>query len=195
MITGILEVLLVNAKGITHTNLVGTPSYYVVMECGTQTQRSKVSSVTEIIYDAGKHEKPCWNEKFIFDFSPFDCKNSTHLKCRIMDTELFTNSGFVGEVKVYIGGIISEGTEQGYIEIRPTAYNVVLEDDTYKGQIKIGFKFIANKEKYMMGKRDQFIAQKKEPRHSIFGCIWKISWCKILFFYHKMSSKDKLKRN
>lgn len=49
--------------------------------------------------DAGKHEKPCWNQKFVFDFSQFDCKNSTHLKCRIMDTELFTNGGFVGEAK------------------------------------------------------------------------------------------------
>jgi len=37
-----------------------------------------------------------------------------------------------------------EGSEQGYIEIKPSAYNVVLQDHTYKGQIKIGFKFIAN---------------------------------------------------
>jgi len=76
MNTGILEVLVVDAKGIIHTNLVGifplfslqqpnfnesknycffivhffeqniagTPSYYVVIECGTQTQRTKVSS-------------------------------------------------------------------------------------------------------------------------------------------------------
>nr|KYP77078.1 Elicitor-responsive protein 3 [Cajanus cajan] len=136
MKTGILEVLIVNAKGIRHTNLVGTPSYYVVIECGTQTQRSKVSS--------GKHEKPCWNEKFIFELSLFDCKNLAHVNCRIMDRELFTNGGFVGEAKIYISGIISEGNEQGYIEIKPSAYNVVLEDGTYKGQIKIGFKFIAN---------------------------------------------------
>ncbi|XP_061373563.1 elicitor-responsive protein 3 [Gastrolobium bilobum] len=188
MTTGILEVLLVNAEGITHTNLVGTPSYYVVIECGTQSQRSKVSS--------GKHEKPWWNEKFLFDFSSFDCKNSTHLTCRIMDTELFTNGGFVGEAKVYIGGIITEAGDQGYIEIKPAAYNVVLEDDTYKGQIKIGFKFIANKEKYVhvMGKR-KFIAEEKEPSHSICGSIWRVSWWKILFFYNKKSPKCKQKRN
>lgn len=46
--------------------------------------------------------------------------------------------------RIDIGGIITEGTNQGYIETLPAAYNVVLEDDTYKGQIKIGFKFIAN---------------------------------------------------
>ncbi|KAL9303965.1 hypothetical protein ACSQ67_021228 [Phaseolus vulgaris] len=96
MKTAILEVLVVNAKGITHTNLVGTPSYYVVIECGPQTQRSKVSSE---LCDAGKHKKPHWNQKFIFDLSEFDYKNSTHLKCRIMDTKLFSNGGFVGEAK------------------------------------------------------------------------------------------------
>ncbi|XP_058747030.1 elicitor-responsive protein 3 [Vicia villosa] len=145
MKTGILEVLLVNAKGIRHTNIVGTPSYYVIIECGSLSERSKISS--------GKNEKPCWNQKFIFDFSSLDCKvNSTYLKCKIMDTELFTNDGFVGEAKVDIDRIITEGSEQGYIEIKPAAYNVVLEDDTYKGQIKIGFKFIANKEKYVMRK-------------------------------------------
>ncbi|XP_027337384.1 elicitor-responsive protein 1 [Abrus precatorius] len=186
MKTGILEVLLVNAKGIRHTNLVGTPSYFVVIEWGSETQRSKISS--------GKHKKPWWNEKFIFDLSLFDCKNSTHLKCRIMDTELFTNGGFVGEAKIYIGGIISEGTERGYVEIKPAAYNVVLEDDTYKGQIKIGFKFIANKEKYMMEKRVQFVAEKNEPCHSICESIWRISLWKVLFFYDK-SSKCKQKRN
>ena len=37
-----------------------------------------------------------------------------------------------------------EGNDKGFLEIRPTPYNVVLEDDTYKGEIKIGLKFIAN---------------------------------------------------
>ena len=37
-----------------------------------------------------------------------------------------------------------EGYNKGFLEIRPTPYNVVLEDDTYKGEIKIGLKFIPN---------------------------------------------------
>ncbi|CAL0315080.1 unnamed protein product [Lupinus luteus] len=189
MNTGILEVLLVNAEGIKHKSLVGTPSYYVVIECGTQSHRSKVSS--------GKNKKPRWNEKFIFDFSLVD-KSSTHLKCRIMTTKKhLTNGGFVGEAKVYIGGIITEGSDKGYIEIRPAAYNVVLEDDTYEGQIKIGFKFIANKENYVIQKRD-FIAEEKQSRHSIRESMmnmWRISWWNIFFLYKKKCSKDKQVRN
>ncbi|WJX86974.1 hypothetical protein P8452_69211 [Trifolium repens] len=188
MKTGILEVLLVNAKGIRHTNIVGTPSYYVIIECGSQSQRSKISS--------DKNEKPCWNEKFEFDFSSFDCKmKATYLKCKIMNTKFFTNGGFVGEAKVYIDGIITEGTKHGFIDIKPAAYNVVLEDDTYKGQLKIGFKFIANKEKYVM-RNQESIAVEKQPKRSIWGSIWRTSWWKFLFFYNKkINSKDKQKRN
>ncbi|XP_028785455.1 elicitor-responsive protein 1 [Neltuma alba] len=137
MKAGILEVLLVYAKDIKRTNFIGKPSYYVILEWGTQSQRSKISS--------GKDEKTWWNEKFTFEFSSFDdSKKLSHLKCTIMDTEIFTNGGFVGESRIYIGRIISEGTEKGYIEIKPAPYNVVLEDGTYRGQIKIGFKLFVN---------------------------------------------------
>lgn len=44
--------------------------------------------------------------------------------------------------RIHLGGIITEGLDKGFMELRPAHYNVVLEDDTYKGQIKIGFRFI-----------------------------------------------------
>lgn len=37
-----------------------------------------------------------------------------------------------------------EGNEKGLIEMVPNPYNVVLDDETYKGEIKIGLKFIPN---------------------------------------------------
>jgi hypothetical protein len=46
--------------------------------------------------------------------------------------------------RIHLGGIITEGNDSGFLEVKPAPYNVVLEDDTYKGQIRIGFKFIAN---------------------------------------------------
>ncbi|KAK2972503.1 hypothetical protein RJ640_002314 [Escallonia rubra] len=133
---GILEVLLVSAEGIRHTNLIGKPAYYVVIECGTQVCRSKVS--------ADNHEEVCWNEKFTFEFPFSELKNLTHLKFRILDKEYLSDGGFVGETIVYLEGIIMEGSDKGFIELRPAPYNVVLEDDTYKGQIKIGLKFVSN---------------------------------------------------
>ncbi|XP_061999354.1 elicitor-responsive protein 3 [Rosa rugosa] len=170
---GTLEVLLVDAEDIRHTNVLGTPAYYVILECGTQVYRSKKSSEED--------EKVCWNEKFTFEFS--DWKNLTHLKFRIMDTEMFTDDGFVGETMIHIGGIITEGKDRGFIEVKPAPYNVVLEDDTYKGEIKIGFRFVANKDA-VVNTREYLAENNTKPRGSICRTIanlWKGLWWKFLF--------------
>ncbi|KAJ0098647.1 hypothetical protein Patl1_20750 [Pistacia atlantica] len=46
---GILEVLLVNAEGIRHSNFFGTPAYHVIVQIGTQAHRSKVSSGLDML--------------------------------------------------------------------------------------------------------------------------------------------------
>lgn len=45
--------------------------------------------------------------------------------------------------RVHLGGIITEGRDKGYIEVKPAPYNVVLEDGTFKGGLKLGFRFTA----------------------------------------------------
>ncbi|VVB06805.1 unnamed protein product [Arabis nemorensis] len=132
---GILEVLLVDAHGITHTNFIGSPVYYVLLQCGTKEYRSKMSK--------GDNENALWNQKFVFDFPMSQWKKLNHIKCRIMDKELFKDGGFVGETIIHLGGIITEGRERGYMEVKPAPYNVVLDDDTFKGQLKLGLRFIA----------------------------------------------------
>ncbi|KAH7513136.1 hypothetical protein FEM48_Zijuj12G0164500 [Ziziphus jujuba var. spinosa] len=122
----------------------------------------------------GKDEKACWNEKFTFELPFSDWKNLTHLKFRIMDTELFTDGGFVGDSIIYLGGIVREGYERGTIEIKPAPYNVVLEDDTYKGQIKVGIKFTTNlsiqKDMHIIDTMEE-IAKENKPRKSMCSSI------------------------
>lgn len=62
-----------------------------------------------------------------------------------MDEEFFTDGGFVGQTTIYLKGIITEGELKGQLYVKPTPYNVVLEDDTYKGQISIGLKYISSR--------------------------------------------------
>ncbi|KAK7837160.1 c2 domain-containing protein [Quercus suber] len=112
----ILEIILVNAEGITHTNLVGTPAYYVIIECGTHVHRSKVSS--------GEDDKAWWNEKFTFERPLSDWKRLTHLKFKIMNTEFLSDGGFVGETIIHLGGIITEGSDRAFLEVKPAPYNV-----------------------------------------------------------------------
>ncbi|XP_076935346.1 elicitor-responsive protein 1-like [Bidens hawaiensis] len=132
---GVLEVFLESAKGIRHTNLIGKPKYYVIVECGIQHHKSKSSK--------GDHHKVSWNEKLAFELSMYECEKLTHLGLRIMDKELFhSDTGFVGEAKVYLDEILVEGNEKGLVEQTPKPYKVVLDDETYRGEIRIGLKFI-----------------------------------------------------
>ncbi|WRX10185.1 C2 domain - like 8 [Theobroma cacao] len=183
-----LDTTVVNATTLLYVLSIDfitrTPAYYVILQCGTQEYRSKVSP--------GKHEKVLWNEKFKFEFPQSEWENLTHITFRIMDKEFFTDNGFVGKTIIHLGGIIAEGTDREFIELRPAPYNVVLEDDTYKGQIKIGFKFIAHKE------MQEFALLPNEPRRSFCSSIrnlWKFPWWKFLFLYVQRKSKNEHKDN
>lgn len=47
--------------------------------------------------------------------------------------------------RVHIGGIVREAKARGgVLEVKPTLYNMVLENDTYRGEIRLGMKFMAN---------------------------------------------------
>ncbi|XVE73865.1 hypothetical protein DITRI_Ditri11bG0152600 [Diplodiscus trichospermus] len=111
-----------------------------------------------------------------------------------MDKEFFKDNGFVGETIINLGGIITEGTDRGFIEVRPAAYNVVLEDDTYKGQIKIGFKFIAYKEE--QNEMEEFAVRREEPRRSFCSTIrdmLKFSWGILLHLSKQKNPKNEHK--
>ncbi|XP_062088686.1 elicitor-responsive protein 3 [Humulus lupulus] len=178
---GILEVLLVNAEGIRHKHLVGRSDYYVFIECGEHLYRSKISS--------GEDEKAWWNEKFTFEFPMSDWKKLTHLKFRIMNRQLFSDGEFVGETIIYLGGIITEGCDRGFLEVKPGPYNVVLEDDTYRGQLKIGLKFISKKN--VIEKTQEHITE-EHNRSTECGRIvhlWRTLWWWSSFFYSRDSNK------
>ncbi|EXC06811.1 hypothetical protein L484_017277 [Morus notabilis] len=165
---GTLEVLLVNAEGIRHTNLVG------------------------------EDEKTWWNEKFIYEFPLSDWKRFTHIKFRIMDKELFSDGGFVGETIIYLGGIITEGCDRGFLEVKPAPYNVVLEDDTYKGQIKIGFKFIASKDIAHVPKtttRQYTQEENKVEECSRIVNLWRMLWWWSMFSQKRIDTENKQNYN
>ncbi|CAA6673355.1 unnamed protein product [Spirodela intermedia] len=40
-----------------------------------------------------------------------------------------------------------QGSRRGCVDLQPAPYNLVLPDGTYEGQIRIGLKFIAERER------------------------------------------------
>nr|XP_043620297.1 elicitor-responsive protein 3 [Erigeron canadensis] len=183
---GILEVFLEGAKGIRRTNLIGKPKYYVIIECGIQHQKSKSAK--------GEHQnhKVTWNEKFIFELSMSECHKLTHLRLRIMDKELFANdTGFVGEAWVYLEDILMEGNEKGLIELTPKPYNVVLDDETYKGEIRIGLKFIPNT--FIRAEGRGVVTLKTDHEETIWKKLvnfCKMTWRKLSSYGRKLNAND-----
>lgn len=46
--------------------------------------------------------------------------------------------------RVHVGDIIKEGSGREFMQMKPALYNIVLEDGTYKGELKLGLKFLSN---------------------------------------------------
>ncbi|KAG9139529.1 hypothetical protein Leryth_019254, partial [Lithospermum erythrorhizon] len=93
---------------------------------------------------AGNHHEACWNEKIKLELSTSESETTPYLNFKIMNEEYFGKHGYVGQTIIYLKGFIMDANENDLIELQPSPYNVVLEDDTYKGKINIGLRFIPN---------------------------------------------------
>ncbi|KAF8087172.1 hypothetical protein N665_0596s0023 [Sinapis alba] len=177
---GRLEVLLVNAHGITHTNFIG--------------DYKKKDKLFSFVCDS---DKALWNQKFLFDFPMSQWKKLTHIKFRIMDKELFRDGGFVGETIIDLKGILTEGGDRGYMEVKPTPYNVVLDDDTFKGVLKLGFIFTHAADKLRRKAWEQNIEGKnsEEAMNSPILSLMKLPLLRFLMYCFQKTTKYQLKDN
>ncbi|KAL1549856.1 elicitor-responsive protein 3 [Salvia divinorum] len=183
----ILEVLLVSAKGIDHTYILGHPGYHVIVECGSQVFISKTSS--------GNLGKFYWNEKLVFQLPESELETLSHLKLRIVKEEHFSDDDFVGETIIFIKGIIVEGNYRGLAEILPAPFNVVLEDDTYKGEMTVGMKFIPNVAVNVEGKQCAKKGSDVGSICSVITSIWRLKWWGLFSSYKNRYLINKNKEN
>ncbi|KAG0491639.1 hypothetical protein HPP92_005037 [Vanilla planifolia] len=154
---GVLEVLLVSAEGLKHARLIGSSSQYVVIECGTHT------SVTKFTGD--EDGKTWWNEKVSFSLSSMEMKSLFKMKLSIMERSNITEDCPIGEATIHLLDFLREATGQGSVEVKPAPYKVVLKDKTYKGEIKVGLKFISGGESQV------------QCGNMVYGFHAKQSWC------------------
>ncbi|WOL04780.1 elicitor-responsive protein 1-like isoform X2 [Canna indica] len=135
---GILEVNLLDAKGLKKTDLfAGKIDPYVVIEFKGQERKSKTAR--------GQGSNPCWNETFKFLVQSAGADNNK-ITLRIMDHDTFTADDFIGESTIFVSDVIAQGMENGVGEMRPTKHSVVLGDRSYCGEIRVGVTFTAKEE-------------------------------------------------
>ncbi|XP_075510833.1 16 kDa phloem protein 2-like [Primulina tabacum] len=120
---GMLEVLLVSAKGLDDTDFLSNMNTYAVLTCRTQEKNSSVAK--------GQGSSPEWNETFLFTVS----SGVTEIGIKIMDSDNFSIDDFVGEAIIPLEPVFVEEA------MPPAAYNVV-KDERYRGEIRVGLKFV-----------------------------------------------------
>ncbi|KAL9676143.1 hypothetical protein QQ045_004356 [Rhodiola kirilowii] len=134
MALGILEVYVVDAKGLKDTEFLGKGDPYVVVQYRGQERRSSVAK--------GAGEEATWNERFTFRAEyPGSGHGHYKLSFRIMDKDTFSSDDFLGESSIYVEDLLAMGVENGAAEMHPQRYRVVLADRSYSGQIRVGLTF------------------------------------------------------
>ncbi|XP_047306857.1 16 kDa phloem protein 1 [Impatiens glandulifera] len=135
MAIGIMEVLLVNAKGLKNNEIFGGGiDPYVVMKYKTQERNSSVAR--------GSGSNPEWNEKFSFRVEYPGGDNNYKLILTVMDKDTFSADDALGQATVYLEDLLAMGVENnGVAEMHPRKYSVVSCDQSYCGEIQVGIRF------------------------------------------------------
>ncbi|KAF9674726.1 hypothetical protein SADUNF_Sadunf10G0156900 [Salix dunnii] len=148
MASGILEVLLVSAKGLTDTDFIGDMDPYVIVQYKSQERKSGVAR------DQGGH--PVWNERLKFKVDYPGQAGEYKLSLKIMDKDTFSADDFLGEAKIYVKDLLTSGVENGFAELHPCKYRVVSATQSYIGEIQVGVTFTLKetemRKRIMMGK-------------------------------------------
>lgn len=130
MAIGLLEVILVSAKGLANTDFLGDIDPYVIIQYKTQ---ERTSSVAE-----GHGGSWTWNERHTFRVEYPGSGGQYKLILKIMDKDTFTKDDFLGEATIYVEDFLAQGMENGTAELHSRKYSVVQADGTYFGEIQVG---------------------------------------------------------
>lgn len=156
MTKGIMEVTVVDAKGLKTSEFFGKADPYVVLRYGDEEHKSdsckrvrKASNNSRIFCCfclGGQSINAEWNEKFKFkvEFSSGDDQKKHKLSLKVMDHETLSRSkeDNLGEATIYLKDLFEEGAEKGKAEIGTQKYRIVWPSDkTYHGEIKVGVTF------------------------------------------------------
>ncbi|XVF83694.1 hypothetical protein PTKIN_Ptkin16aG0511100 [Pterospermum kingtungense] len=148
MAVGILEVLLVSAKGLKDRDFLGRMDPYVIIQYKGQERESSVAR--------GKGSNPSWNEKFTFRVEYPGSGDNYRINLKIMDKDTFSADDYIGQATIYVEDLLAIGAEKGKAELHPTKYSVVSADQSYCGEIQVGATFTQKVEETGGGEEEEY---------------------------------------
>ncbi|XP_062092667.1 16 kDa phloem protein 1-like [Humulus lupulus] len=138
MATGIMEVMLVNAKGLGDTDFIGDMDPYVLIQYKGQERKSTVAR--------GQGSSPSWNEKFSFRADYPGSGDNFKLIFKIMDKDTFSTDDYIGQAMIHVKDLLALGAEKGNAQLHASKYRVVDADQKYRGEIQVGVTFTRKEE-------------------------------------------------
>ncbi|WCJ19627.1 Elicitor-responsive protein 1 [Euphorbia peplus] len=133
MAIGILEVHLLNAKGLKGSDFLSKIDPYIVVHYRNQERQTQVAG--------GEGGSPIWNEKLTFRAEYPGQGGEYKLTLKIMDKDTFSADDYLGQATIYVKELLEMGVENGKSELHPHKYSVVQADQSYCGEIQVAINF------------------------------------------------------
>ncbi|KAH9624196.1 hypothetical protein KSS87_008273 [Heliosperma pusillum] len=133
MTLGLLEVLVIEAHGLSGADFFDKIDPYVVVYYKGQERKTTIAR--------GQGKNPRWNAQLRFSAEYPGSGNDYKLIFKVMDHDTFSSDDFLGQTLIYVDDLLAMGVEKGSYEMRTTKYRLEAANGTYCGDIKIGVKF------------------------------------------------------
>ncbi|XP_076930134.1 16 kDa phloem protein 1-like [Bidens hawaiensis] len=153
MTIGILEVNLVDARGLSKSDFLNKIDPYVLIQYRSQEHKTSIAK--------GQGSNPKWNEKFKFRVEYPGADKQPKLVLKIMDHDTFSSDDYIGQTTIHLKEVLERGVENGSTELHPQKYRVVGSNQNYCGDIQVGVTFTPRVETQNYGQ--EFWWMEREP--------------------------------
>ncbi|KAK1421287.1 hypothetical protein QVD17_23493 [Tagetes erecta] len=133
MTIGILEVNLVDARGLPNHHFFSKIDPYVLIRYRTQEHKSSIAK--------GQGSNPKWNQKFKFRVEYPGADKQPKIVLKIMDHDTFSSDDYVGETTIYLKEVLEQGVMNGIAELHAQKYRVVGSSQNYCGDLQVAVTF------------------------------------------------------
>ncbi|KAI3721190.1 hypothetical protein L2E82_32196 [Cichorium intybus] len=134
MTIGVLEVNLVDARGLKGSDFLNKIDPYVLIQYRSQEHKSLIAK--------GRGSNPRWNQKFTFRVEYPGADDQPKLLLKIMDHDTFSSDDYLGQTTIHLKELFEFGVENGTSELRLQKYRVVdSRSQSYSGDIRVGVTF------------------------------------------------------
>ncbi|KAI3949631.1 hypothetical protein MKW98_020953 [Papaver atlanticum] len=114
--SGLLEIMLVDAQGLPESDVVGKMDPYVLIQYKTHKLKSYVAK--------GQGSNPVWNEKFTLWVDYPEPNGHYDVRFKIFDRDTLSADDLIGETTISVKDIVELGVEKGKATVEPRKYSV-----------------------------------------------------------------------